>query len=106
MVLKRLIQAFELNTEGMSGTGLPLSSYQIDFKIDGTTRANLTDTNFSIAPLNSTDSSSTTTGALTVTGGVGITRNMYVGGDINVTGIVVAGSGSTAGVFQSNGIKI
>ncbi len=87
---ERYLQAFGLNTEGMSGTGLPLSSHQIDFKIDGTTRANLTDTNFSIAPLNSTDSSSTTTGALTVAGGVGITDNMYVGGDINVTGNVTA----------------
>ncbi len=35
-----------------------------------------------------TDATSTTTGALTVAGGVGISKNLHVGGDIQITGTI------------------
>ena len=39
---------------------------------------------------NATDSSSTITGALKVAGGVGIGKNLYVGGNVNITGNITA----------------
>jgi hypothetical protein len=42
-----------------------------------------------------TSSISTTTGALVVTGGVGIGKNLYVGGAFTSTGVIVGNSGAT-----------
>ena len=57
----------------------------------------------------STNSTSTTTGALSIKGGVGIGRDLYVGGTIygNITGIITTASNINAGtvgqiLFQSN----
>lgn len=59
-----------------------------------------------------TPSSSTATGALVVSGGVGVAGNLYVGGTIvgnitvsgvNVTGNVVAGNVNTSGVLSATG---
>jgi hypothetical protein len=47
---------------------------------------------------NATDSSSTTTGALKVSGGVGIVKNLYVGGNSNI-----AGTETVTGTFTANG---
>ena len=40
----------------------------------------------------STESNTTDTGAVTVNGGVGVGKNLYVGGDVIITGRVVAGT--------------
>ena len=40
----------------------------------------------------STESNTTDTGAVTVNGGVGVKKNLYVGGDVIITGRVVAGT--------------
>ena len=40
----------------------------------------------------STESNTTNTGAITVNGGVGVGKNLYVGGDVIITGRVVAGT--------------
>jgi hypothetical protein len=47
---------------------------------------------------NTTDSSSTSTGALKVLGGVGIVKNLYVGGNSNI-----AGTETVTGTFTANG---
>jgi hypothetical protein len=47
---------------------------------------------------NATDSSSTSTGALKVSGGVGIVKNLYVGGNSNI-----AGTETVTGTFTANG---
>jgi hypothetical protein len=44
----------------------------------------------------STDSTNTTSGAVQVTGGVGIAKNLYVGGNLDITGTTTAGSTFTA----------
>ena len=46
-----------------------------------------TSTNGNLAITNTTESSSTTTGALKVSGGVGIVKNLYVGGSISATSV-------------------
>jgi hypothetical protein len=64
-------------------------------------------TNTEVAQLNATNlkllqttaSSSTTTGALVVAGGVGIAGDLYIGGTLNVTGALTFTSGAT---FNSN----
>jgi hypothetical protein len=43
---------------------------------------------------NTTQSSSTTTGAVIVSGGVGIAKNLNVGGDAKIVGVVTFGTGS------------
>lgn len=49
-----------------------------------------------ISTSDTTQSTSTTTGALIVAGGAGIAKNVYVGGNLNVTGSITGGSiGST-----------
>jgi len=45
----------------------------------------------------------TTTGALTVTGGAGITGNVHIGGLAQVTGNVIAGNLNTSGAVTGNG---
>ena len=74
---ERYLQAIGLDTDGMVGTGLPLSTHQLNLNTNGTTRASITDSQFSITPNNSPESTSTTTGALTVSGGVGISGNIH-----------------------------
>ena len=52
-----------------------------------------------LAVLQTTASSSSTTGALTVAGGAGIAGDLYIGGGLNVTGAVAYTGGAT---FNSN----
>jgi hypothetical protein len=55
-----------------------------------TTRGNTTDT--AVLITNITESTSVDTGALQVDGGVGINKNLYVGGDLDVTGTLTLNS--------------
>jgi hypothetical protein len=50
-----------------------------------------------LAVLQTTGSTSTTTGALTVAGGAGIAENLYVGGNVSVTGNISIGGNITLG---------
>jgi len=55
---------------------------------------------------NTTNSSSTTDGALVVSGGVGIVKNLNVGGDANIAGIVTFGTGAITVNGNTNVISI
>jgi hypothetical protein len=73
---------------------------ELDFFTGGVLRATLSSTSFDIAATNTlsianvTESESTTTGALTVAGGVGISKNLHVNGYINgnTNGILTIGN--------------
>ena len=70
---------------GTSGTILTQFDGPVTFSKDVRTEGNATFTKV-VNISNNTQSTSTTTGALTVKGGVGIGSNLNVGGDFNVTG--------------------
>ena len=56
---------------------------------------------------NITNSTSTTTGALVVTGGVGIGRDLNVGGTVTATNLTtIGGNGQITGVYQLNATNI
>lgn len=67
------------------------------FKIDSTGAATAGTFNFSgtSSITNGLNSSSTTTGTLTVAGGAGITGNAFIGGTVNITNTTLPGYGST-----------
>jgi hypothetical protein len=54
--------------------------------------ASATNTSF-VSIASTANATSTTTGALRVAGGVGITSNLYVGGELNVAGVSIGGNG-------------
>jgi hypothetical protein len=56
----------------------------------------------SVAVNIATNSTSATTGALTVAGGVGIGGNVYITGNTNITGTITVGGGA----FQSNNLTV
>jgi hypothetical protein len=60
-----------------------VTTFSSGLTFNGTT---FTATNISVVSNN--NSTSTTSGALTVKGGVGITQNLWVGGDVNIGGIL------------------
>ena len=53
--------------------------------------------------LSTANAFSTTTGALQVAGGVGIQKNLYVGGDINIAGVTVGSSAAFPISLSSDG---
>jgi hypothetical protein len=63
-------------------------------------------TTSTIIILNTTTSNSTNTGALTVSGGVGIGGNLYVGGTVNITNTTDATSTTTGALTVVGGIGI
>lgn len=63
-------------------------------------RANVV-VNGQVIVANGTSSTSTTTGALTVAGGVGITENLYVGGNLFVQGVTTQVSSTTVTIDDS-----
>jgi len=66
--------------------------------------ASTTNTSF-VSIASTANATSTTTGALRVAGGVGITSNLYVGGELNVAGVSIGGNGdiSVTGNLSVNG---
>lgn len=88
------------------GTGNAVSNSRINFigssrsirshadTVDFTSQANWGNYNVRIDTVN-TSASSTTTGALRVNGGVGITENLYVGGSVNLTNALTVPNGGT-----------
>ena len=56
--------------------------------------------------LSTTDSTSTSTGALIISGGVGITKNLYVGGSTAITNATDSTSTSTGALKISGGVGI
>ena len=52
--------------------------------------------------VNTTDSSSTSSGAFVVSGGVGIAKNLYVGGDLNIAGTITLGNVTVANLTVTN----
>ena len=53
-----------------------------------------------------TDASSTTTGTLTVAGGVGIAKKLYVGTDLSVAGTTDSSSSTTGAVIVTGGLGV
>ena len=95
----RVVTETNLGTYGISaiyaGTGTAVSSNTGSVTIwstatlqDVTSQGSSTDRSISIS--SSTNSTSTNTGALRVTGGVGVGRNLYVGGQLVVTNSTVS----------------
>lgn len=96
------------------GTGNEVSNSRINFI--GSTRAirahadtfdflgysNYSTANVRIDTVN-TSASSTTTGALRVFGGVGITENLYVGGSVNLTNALTVPNGGTGATTFTTG---
>ena len=54
----------------------------------------------------STDASSTTTGTLIVTGGVGVAKKLYVGTDLSVAGTTDSSSSTTGAVIVTGGLGV
>jgi hypothetical protein len=54
----------------------------------------------------STDASSTTTGTLIVTGGVGVAKKLYVGTDLSVAGTTDSSSSTTGAVIITGGVGV
>jgi hypothetical protein len=97
------------------------SSGTVSLSTAGTSRLQVLYSGVTNFPL-TTDSSSSSTGAITVAGGVGISKNLYVGVDLNVSGnssvgtvtsgtwngttIAVANGGTGATTLTANGVLI
>ena len=85
-----------------SGTGLGLSTIA-SFVINPSTGLV---TLSGLAVTNGTNSSSTTTGALTVYGGLGITGNAFIGGTTNITSSQTSTSTSSGALVVTGGVGI
>jgi hypothetical protein len=86
---------------GYGATGLGSNSTVIG--INSTTQAKIFG---SLLLPSTTSSSSTTTGALRVSGGVGIAGGMYLGGDANLTSTTASTSTTTGALIVSGGAGI
>jgi hypothetical protein len=79
-----------LNRNGLTATTVDLDGRYLTSYTESDTLASVTGrgatTTSAISITNTTDSSSTTTGSLIVSGGVGIAKNLYVGGDVDLGG--------------------
>jgi len=91
-----------LIVEGGSSSNL-LSQFNGPLTVNNTFTSNFT-SNFNgiTNVLNKTDSTSTKTGALIVSGGVGIGKNLNVGGNTTLTGILTINGGSGGTALQLN----
>lgn len=65
-----------------------MTSHDVEIRTNNTQRILVDATTGDVSLLSTTTATSTTTGALTVAGGVGITENLYAGGDAQVSGTV------------------
>ena len=86
------------------------STSPFDMYVGGTSNPNvnirMTTTSININGSDKITSTSTTTGALIVGGGVGITGNAYVGGNVVITSANVATSTTTGALIVSGGVGI
>jgi hypothetical protein len=86
----------------VTGLGYVTSSGSVAYATNAGNSTTTSQTSFaSLAATNSTESTSTSTGALVVTGGAGIAKNVYIGGNLNVSGSAFI-SGSAFTVSSSN----
>ena len=109
-----------LTVEGVTSTGATGTGnivFSADPSFSGTVSANEIHTIGQVLVNNSTDSSSTSTGALIVSGGVGIGKNLFVGDDLHVpdgnvyigqqagTGSIQLYDGNRGIFFRENGVE-
>jgi cytoskeletal protein CcmA (bactofilin family) len=91
-----------LNRNGLTATTVDLDGRYLTSYTESDTLASVTGrgatTATALSITNTTDSSSTTTGSLIVSGGVGIAKNLYVGGDVDLGGkLQVTGDATFSG---------
>lgn len=84
-----------------SGTVIDFDSYIIGAERQNDTRLRIEGTQGNVLVLNTIDSTSNTTGALQVSGGVGIVKNLFVGGQTRIGTVATRSAGLTVG-FTNN----
>jgi hypothetical protein len=94
------------NTTTGTYKGVRITHYTGSTVQDGYLKAGTTDLSGIVTISNHTNSTSTTTGALQVQGGVGITGNAYIGGTANIQGYWPISAKLVVGATTSSGLGI